>query len=175
MTSQHCTIYFHDDAFWLPDTLPHLAGLKLCVIIWFISIGAYRVVWVPGQDLATGCIWCTIAESVLVTTLYPIHTYMLYTGDHMSLRPILVIWVCTMWVSALHYLSKKGMTLVEKIARGVNVSIFIIILQLCCPWFVALCTGGIHVVSGKKLVHHTSLYVLIYLIKLIKTLHDFLI
>ena len=30
MTSQHCTIYFHDDAFWLPDTLPHLAGQKLC-------------------------------------------------------------------------------------------------------------------------------------------------
>ena len=30
MTSQHCTIYFHDDAFWLPDTLPHLAGQQLC-------------------------------------------------------------------------------------------------------------------------------------------------
>ena len=63
------------------------------------------------------------------------------------------------------YLSKQGMTLVEKIARGVNVSIFIIILQLWCSWFVT-------VMSGKKPLH-TSLYacILIHLIKLIKTLH----
>ena len=30
MTSQHWTIYFHDDVFWFPDTLPHLPEQNLC-------------------------------------------------------------------------------------------------------------------------------------------------
>ena len=61
---------------------------------WMSSIGACRAVWVPGQDLATPRIWCAIAESYFVTTLYAIRTsYAIEGACHVSSRPVLLIGV----------------------------------------------------------------------------------
>ena len=60
------------------------------------AIGACRAVWVPGQDLATPHLMCNCGKRILSLhcTLYIcLWTHMLYTDDHVSLRPVLVIWV----------------------------------------------------------------------------------
>ena len=61
-----------------------------------VPIGACRAVWVHGQDVATPHLMCNCRKHILSLhcTLYVrLCTLMLYAGDHVSLRPVLVIWV----------------------------------------------------------------------------------
>ena len=73
---------------WTMDTVPA-----------WVNIGAFRAVWVHEQDLATPNLM-QLRKAYFVTTLYAIryvcsriYIYMLYTGDHVSSRPVLMIWV----------------------------------------------------------------------------------
>ena len=58
------------------------------------GIGACRAVWVPRQDLATLHLMCNCRKRILSLhcTLYiRLCTHILYAGDHMSSRPVLMI------------------------------------------------------------------------------------
>ena len=70
-------------------------GLRQCLPeMTHINIGACRAVWVPGQDLALPYLVHNCGKHILSLhcTLYVrLCTHMLYAGDHVSSRPVLVI------------------------------------------------------------------------------------
>ena len=63
-----------------------------------LFIGTCRAVWVPRQDLSTPHLMCNCGKRILSLhcMLYVrLCTHnMLYAGEHVSLRSVLVVWVC---------------------------------------------------------------------------------